>query len=213
MGALPVVPNVLKLTIGGDQGPYTWVNALHWSYTGGAPSATDADNIAETLYTAWVAQFAPLMAAGTSILEATCVDLTSDLGASGANSGSTIGSRAGVTVSPALAVLISKTIARRYRGGHPRMYIVAGVQDDLGGPAEWTSGLQGDVQAAWTAVSAILNAYVTGTTTLAGEVTVSYISKAVNPVAPYRRPVPLVLPVSAHVTQTHVAVQRRRMGR
>jgi hypothetical protein len=213
MPALPVVPNVLKLTIEGNQGAFTWANAFHWSYTGGAPSAGNAGDVASDLLADWIGNFGPLASGGVEFTRATCVDLSSDLGATGEASGATAGGRAGTAVAPALAVLISKTIGRRYRGGHPRMYVVGGVEADFATASTWSGGLVGDVQAAWAAVSAALNALVVGTTTLSGEVTVSYTSKALNPVAPYRRAVPLVFPVTGHTTQAQIAIQRRRLGR
>lgn len=214
MPALPVVENVLQLTIGGNTPAYPWINILHWGYSGGAPSATDANNIALELYTVWVAQFGPLMVNLATILKATAVDLTSELGAAGQAEGVNNGSRgADSQIPPSTSVLVTKTLGRRYRGGHPRSYIFAGLHTDLDTPTIWNGGFVGDVQAAYSAVVTALDAFVAGTTTLTGEVTVSYYSKALDPVPPSRRVTPLVLPVTSHTAQAHIATQRRRIGR
>jgi hypothetical protein len=69
------------------------------------------------------------------------------------------------------------------------------------------------VLSGYEAVMAAMAGLVEGATTLTGEVIVSYVDRAVNPVAPYRRPVPLALPVTGLVVQSQIATQRRRIGR
>jgi hypothetical protein len=110
-------------------------------------------------------------------------------------------------------VLVSKHVGRRYRGGHPRSYLNVGISSDLADESHWAGLFTAGVTTAYAALSTAMLGHTSGSTTLDGEVTVSYVDKAVNPVAPFRRPTPLVLPVLAATAQTQIAVQRRRIGR
>jgi hypothetical protein len=213
MPPLPAVDHVVRLTVFGDTPGYPWVNAFFWAYTGGPPAAADVATIADDLLTEWIGQFAPLMLTASHINGTTCVDLSSSSGASGEGLGINAGSRGTVELPGSSCVLIRKNIARRYRGGHPRSYVFAGIQTDLVDSAHWSNALVGDVQAAYTAVTAALNSIVVGATTLTHEVNVSYITNDPITHLPVRRVTPLVDPVIGHAAQSQVAIQRRRVGR
>ena len=77
----------------------------------------------------------------------------------------------------------------------------------------WTGTLATAVTAGYAAMQTAMIGLTHGTTTLLSEVSVSYTDKVENPVAPYRRAVPLVLTVGGATALTHIATQRRRLGR
>jgi hypothetical protein len=213
MPALPAVANVLRFTIEGDTPIHDWANVLHWNYTGGVPTTVDCQNLSDQLFGAWSTNFAALMVTGSHVLKSTCVDLSSDLGSSGETVGSVVGTRGAVEIPGSACCLIRKTIARRYRGGHPRTYAFAGVQGDLLDESHWNAPFLTAVEVGYTAVRAAMDAAVSGATTLGVEVIVSYIDSTVTPAPPHRRIVPLVFPVGAFVTEATIATQRRRIGR
>jgi len=213
MPALPVVANVIRFSIEGTTPGYPWSNVLYWGYGGVAPTTANLNDYADALFNAWVADFGPLMANTATIERATATDLGSTLGVIGAGGTTEVGSRGTVEIPASSAVLITKTIGRRYRGGHPRSYVFAGIQTDLVNSSHWAGAFVTAVGGAYSAMSLSMNGLVETGTNLTSEVCVSYTDRAVNPVPPYHRPVPLVLPVLGVLVQPEIANQRRRIGR
>jgi hypothetical protein len=213
MPPLPSVATVLRLTIEGDTPTHAWANVLHWNYTGGVPSSVNCKNFADQLFGAWGTNFGPFMLTGSHVLRATCVDLSSPTGGSGEQIGSMAGTAGAVEIPGSAAVLVKKVIGRRYRGGHPRTYVFAGIQTDLADPSHWGNTLLTGVFGAYEAVRVAMDGHTDGATTLGVEVVVSYVDKATNPVAPYHRAVPLVFPVASFSVESAIGTQRRRIGR
>jgi hypothetical protein len=211
--ALPVVPNAIRFTIEGTTPAHAWVNTFHWGYTGPAPLLADLNDFAATLYAAWVTDFAPLMLTAGTIERATAIDLSSTLGVAGEDVGTNAGSRGTAEIPAASSVLISKTIGRRYRGGHPRSYIFAGIQTDLQSSSLWATAFTLNVATAYAAVTAALTGHTHGAVTLDTEVVVSYVDSTLFPLSPHFRTTPLVLPVLGVAVQPEIAIQRRRVGR
>jgi hypothetical protein len=211
--ALPFVPNVVKIVVEGTTPDFPWANVFHWTYTGTPPPGATCASFAVSIYNEWVADFIPLMSIPSTLEKVTVVDLASDLGGEGESAASTPGTAGATFISASSAVLVSKTIDRRYRGGHPRSYIFAGIVADLLDSAHWTGAFTASVLAAYSNFTDALNALTHAGTALFGEATVSYVDKALNPVAPYRRAVPLVLPVVSFAVEPELANQRRRVGR
>lgn len=211
MVALPSVPGVVKFTVEGDVGGIGWVNVIHYAYTGTVPTGGTLVSFCSTLLTTWGTQFSPLMSVAGSVTRATAVDLSSTSGAGGEATDTLPGVRTGATLPPSSAVLVSKHIARRYRGGHPRSYIVAGTVTDLDDPGHWTTALTVAVDGAYSAVLTAMNALVVGGTDLTGEAIVSYFDTTLIPAPPHRRITPLVEPVTGISVRTAIASQRRRL--
>lgn len=209
--ALPVVAGVIKFTVEGTcDGGGTWVNVLHWSYTGTAPTGATLNSFCSSLLTAWGTQFAPLMDSTRTITTVTAVDLASTSGAAGSASDTLPGTRTGTLLPASTAVVVSKLIARRYRGGHPRSYLSLGVTDDLTNAASWTSGLTVATDGAYIAVSTAMAALAVGGTNLDLEACVSYYDTATVPAPPHRRVTPLVEPVTGINVRTKIGTQRKR---
>lgn len=211
MPALPAVPNVIKFTVEGTCGGHPWVNVLHWSYTGTLPTGATLNSVSSSLLTVWGAQFGPLMGTDCAVSRVTATDLSSSSGAQGETTDTQTGTRTGGVVPASSAVLISKHIARRYRGGHPRSYIMAGTTTDLDSPREWTAALTVAVDGAYAVVSAAMAALAVGGTNLDLEAIVSYVDATTVPAPPHRRVVPLVEPVTGVSVKLAICTQRRRL--
>lgn len=216
MPPLPPVPGVIKVTFsGGDDDSFPWENVVHYQYSGGPPSTADLTTMASDLSVAWAAQMSPMQNAVTVMSGVSIVDLSSDMGAGGEDVTVNVGTRTGATVPANAAVLISYGSARRFRGGHPRQYLVAGSQPDLLDPAHWTDAFIASVGNAWNTVLYNIIGITFGSTNVSGQCYVSYYNKALNPVPPYRRlvPLPIALSDSGGTAQAELASQRRRIGR
>jgi len=211
MAPLPAVPGVIRFAVQGLDDGADWVNVLHWRYTGTAPTGPNLTALSSTLLTAWSTHIGPLMSTGCSIETVKATDLASPTGAQTTFAATEPGTRAGAPLPASTAMLISKTVALRYRGGHPRSYLCVGVQPDLDSSRQWTPGFATAAEGSYSAMAAAVTGQVAGGTTLGGECVVSYVDKAVNPVSPFRRAVPLVLDVLTIIARTALATQRKRL--
>jgi hypothetical protein len=212
MPPLPAVPAVIRFSVEGRCGDGAWVNVLHFRYTGSVPDAAALNGFANDALNQWNSDFSSLMPTTSSVVRATAIDLSTPLTAAGVFEDTLVGTRAGTGVSACLAVLVSKNVARRYRGGHPRSYLAIGVEADLATASTWTAGLIAATTSDYEAFVTGMLADTHGGTVLASECVVSYVDKAVNPVYPFRRAVPLVLDVLGSVAKTAIAIQRSRMA-
>jgi hypothetical protein len=211
--ALPVVPGVIKFTVEGtSDGSGPWVNVLHWSYTGTLPTGPTLNSFCASLLAAWNTNFAPVMDSSRVLTTVTAIDLSSASGAAGSASDALPGTRTGGILPASAAVVVSKLIARRYRGGHPRSYLTAGVMEDLDDASHWTTSLATAVDGAYLAVSTALAALAVGGTNLDLEACVSYFDTTSVPAPPHRRVVPLVEPVTGINVRLHIGTQRKRCG-
>lgn len=212
MPALPAVPGVIKFTVeGATDGGGAWVNVLHWSYSGTAPTGATLNSFCSSLLTAWGTQFAPTMHANRTILKTTAIDLTSSTSASGEASDTLPGTRTGAFPPASASVIVSKLIARRYRGGHPRSYIPAGVNEDMDDAGTWTTALAVAVDGAYNSVATTLAALAVGGTNLDLEACVSYYITDGTPPVAHRRTTPLVEPVTGILVRTAIGTQRKRL--
>lgn len=209
--ALPVVANVIRFTIEGTTPTHPWVNVFYWRYTGVAPTVANLNDFCDDALAAWVSRFQALALTASSFERATAVDLSSTLGSSGEFSSHQPGTRGTAELPGSCAVLLSKHIGRRYRGGHPRSYLAIGLQTDLADTSHWATGLLVATDGAYAAFTTDM-ALTHGSTTLDAEVCVSYVDKGTNPLPPHRRVVPLVLPVLGVSVEARVASQRRRIA-
>lgn len=215
MPPLPNVPNTLKVEVQGtanDSRP--WANVLHFVYSGGPPSVADCNSIASTVFGAWQAHILPLQGTWVTLTQVNVTDLTSPTSSVGEFSGSSAGTSSAAQIPGNSALLISKPISVRYRGGHPRSYLLAGGEANLNDDGDWNSAF---VTAGNTGYHALINAILGGgpygSTGLTTECAVSYVDKNLNPTPPYRRtdPVTYAIPVGSTVAQAKIATQRRRI--
>lgn len=216
----PPPANVLRCAISGTtQALYQWGSRFFISYSGTTPDTSDCEIVANKIITEWTSQFVPLTYAGIVLTAATVTDLSSDTGANYESTTSEAGTRSGSGLPDDVAMNVSFKISRRYRGGHPKIFLPLGVNGDLTDAAHWGSTFLGEVNSAWGSfMSGILA--VTGLgTTLVNHVNVSFYSGylTVGPgvngklkYPPKARTTALIDQVTAHDAQAEIASQRRR---
>lgn len=215
MPPLPPVDKVLKVEISGQDGAgYPWANVLHYQYTGAAPDNGTCAEIAQAVNSLWHTNMAPACPAATSLTLAKVTDLTSPTSGSGEDATARVGSRAGAVVPSNAAFLMSYPGAGpRYRGGHPRQYLLVGVEADLADAAHWGITFLVFVEEAWSAFTAgISNLYEA--TSVNAQCAVSYYTTDYGPPKTrIRRVTPLQYVISSQVGNTEIASQRGRIGR
>lgn len=218
MPARPLVPAVVQVLWKGyasDSVP--WLNKFFVRYTGAAPTAADLDTYALNVMGDLVTNLTPLQSSAVALTEVEATDLASSTGAVGVFSATTAGTRTGTYNPNSAAVLASWHVARHYRGGHPRTYVIAGSDTDIDTGTLWNAGFT-------TAVHTALLAMVTSMLTAAGaftpsaHVNVSYFGGApTDPIThksiPRVSPQVDVISPSGVTVSLKIASQRRRLGR
>lgn len=224
MTALPPVANVVQLAfqVENTDSSYVDVNRLHFHYTGTPPTAGDLLSFATTCLTAYESAFVTSLAANKNVVGIVAIDLTSPTAATAVFTDHTAGTLAGALLPDDVAFVLSLTIARRYRGGHPRIYLPLGDATKLTNGKTWDSGFVTAVGiAAEGLLVAINGAGWAGAGTIApvsvsyyfGTHLVTYPSGRHRDVPSLRVGGPVVDPVVDIVGRSVVGTQRRRLAR
>jgi hypothetical protein len=176
---------------------------FHLAYTGGPPTSANCASMADSILADAVARFASLLQGDSSLASVTVLDLSSDMGGEGSSTGGDAeGTRAGSELAPGTSVVVSKKVARHYRGGHPRSYLPLGAGGDINA-GMWYSGFQDTCAAAWSDFIGDCTADGVGCV-ITGEISVSYFSGGVPRVTPHKDP------IVSYAGNILVGSQRRR---
>lgn len=206
MPALPAVPQVVLVTLKGNQGGVNFNNVLHLQYTGGAPTVADLTTVGTAVGNAWNTNFTPLMNTSWSLNSIVLADLTNQAAAQSTVTVAYAGTRAGTAMPNATAAVVSWQINVRYRGGHPRSYFPFGVIADVTSSRLWAGAFVTALNNAATSFRTSLNA-ITASGTSYKMVIVSYYHDRTL------RPVPQVYTVQGNLVHGRVDTQRRRLGK
>lgn len=220
MPALPAAPGVIKVTLGFTIGVDTTAqSSFHVHYSGTAP--TDADLVAfcTSVANSWNTNMPLTYPTANSLTSVNAEDLSSSTGAVGHQNVSIPGTNGGGITANSVALMIQFLIARRYRGGKPKVFLPIGAASDITTGGVWLPAFITAVQTDWSAFMAgVLSAGWTGAGTLT-QVSVSYYSGftvVTNPIThrarnvPTLRGTPIVDPVLAISVEPGIASQRRR---
>lgn len=193
-------------------------NRFYIGYAGAAPTAANCTAIADAIETAWTTNLAPLTSIEWGLKTIDVIDIASLTGASGQWNGTSQGQDSGSALPAQVAVNIEFSIARRYRGGKPRIYLPppdAGKQADAG---HWSGTFTAAMDTAFEAFIAAVEAIDVGAVGQLTHVNLSYYTgfKNITNSSGRERAVPqyrteaLVEPVTGYHTKTELSSQRRR---
>lgn len=217
MGApLPAVPNVLKAVLSGfvdNLKQEVWSNILHFAWTGSLPTNSSLSSLAMSLANLWNTNMASTAPSPTSLQSVELEDLSSSTGAGGSAFVNMPGTRGDDSIPANSAVLISYPVALRYKGGHPRTYVLALGNADLDGAAEWNPTAVNEVQTKWNNfINAFLQYQVSGTQ-ISAHVAVRQRGKFLPNEGPphYYLTSPIVMDLPYGTAQQRIATQRRRV--
>lgn len=153
-----------------------------------------------------------------TLVKTEVTDLTSNTSPQSVNTTQHAGTISGQALPAGTAGVLQFKIGRRYRGGHPRMYLPGRSAADLQTPQLWTASAVADFTAAWNNTVAQMVSNKPAGFTFLQQVNVSYFQGFVNhtfpsgrvrPV-PVLRSTPFVDTIESVSTNPHVASQRRR---
>lgn len=141
MPALPPVPGVLKVEH--DFGIGEDINAKvrqFWKYASSPPSVAEVTAVATAIAAAASGDIAGLFDSTRKYIQTVITDLSSSTGAQG-HSGivNTPGTRSGAALPGDTCALQSQPIARRFRGGHSRLYWPFGTGTDMTDDQTWNN--------------------------------------------------------------------------
>lgn len=197
---------------------------FYLTYTGTPPTGADLAAMAGAAITAADSDsgITPYMHESWTATGASCTDLTADMGPVGEVSDDTPGGLSGGRLPASTALVIAQSTARRYRGGHSRVYLPVGDDTKLTSDNAWSDTFISNVVDGWGyVVEETYGAAWSG----AGEITQvmasfysGYTNEAYGSPTKYRRvPTPRVscayYPIVTYLGRTRVCSQRRRLGK
>lgn len=216
LGPLPPAANILRIALSGVKSLQPWANILHAAWSGTTPTVSNLTAIAGDIQTLWDAHMRPVQTVDTALHQVKLTDLTTDTGAQVEAPCDIPGSNGEDPLPSSIAVLIDYPVALRYRGGHPRTYLVAGGDGDLepgaGDWNTWNPTFLASLGGRWQAFTDGISAISEGGTNVDHLKLVRYIHKPHGGVPAYLIP-PEQFDLPSFTTSSTVASQRRRTGR
>lgn len=193
---------------------------FYLSYPGSAPSPANCVTLANDVVTQWGAHIMPIISSHWTLNEVDVLDLSSTSGNSGQSTTTAAGGAADPAPPANVAVNVEFGIARRYRGGKPRMYFPTTNNANLNDQSHWTPGFvttfNSDVLACFTAIEAL----TIGSMGSLQHVNISFFHGHNTSTPPWRGPgfkypplyrvTPQVDNVESYITKAVVGSQRRR---
>lgn len=206
MPPLPPVSQACKVRLVGTYFFRPWNNILYINYSATAPSAANLNTYAAAVANAWQVNVAPLCNTAVSLTAVDVVDIASNTGASGTASVAIPGTLTGQALPIQAAMVASWHINFRYRGGHPRSYVPAGVPASTVNGNTWTSAFLTSAVAGMSGFLTQMN----GISLAAGSTFMISVSfRTLN--AP--RPTPIKNTITAVSVHPRLDTQRRRLGK
>ena len=150
------------------------------SYTGSAPTAANCDTLASDVASAWNSNLASLINENIALTSVDVLDIATDSGNSGLWTGDDPGTYSGVEIPFSAATNIEFVIARRYRGGKPRIFLPPPAQPAMVDGGHWTSTFVTAVNTGWAAFAAALEALTIGSMGSLKHVNLSYYKGFTN---------------------------------
>jgi hypothetical protein len=202
---------VLRIAIEGIKSGAPWANILHAAYTGSVPSVATLHAVATDIANLWAAHMQPRQTSDTSLETIKLTDLSSAMGAQVEDTHSITGTNGEDPLPSSVAALVDYPVALRYRGGHPRQYLVAGGDGDLFTLGldwnQWNTAFLAALGTSWQNFTNGLSAISEAGTNLGELVAIRYLHDKAYLVPP------IVLPLPSFTLSVLVASQRRRTGR
>jgi hypothetical protein len=218
MGApYPPVPNTIRFRLQGSGSGEIWENVLYYQYSGVRPTISSMDALCNSVAAQFAGQMAPMMHTATALEQVNGVDLTDLNGVEGTAVLHTPGTRVGGTLPLSTSMLVSYPVAARWKGGHPRSYLVVGADADLLDAMHWVTTFVNGVAAAWNTFLSNVTGLTSGGTTLSGHVTVRYHGKFLTNNGPphyvLATPIPYQIAANTAFAHAQLSTQKGRIGR
>lgn len=205
---LPYANNIIRCVYSGTYSGSKWANVFHVRGAAGPISAADAASLATNLRTAWDTNLKALLPSNGALTGVSVVDLSSAYGNAGADTTTVAGTKTTAgAMSASIATCVSFKIARRYRGGHPRMYLTGNLTTETNNAITWTNAWITAVSSAMASWRTAINALTLTSTGALYLCALSYYADRAL------RTTPLSNDITDIAVHTRIDTQRRRLGR
>jgi hypothetical protein len=197
---------------------YLCGSRFYLGYAGAAPTPGNCATIAADIATAWNTNIGPHVHETYQLVEIDVLDIASVAGASGQWTGSDAGAVSGTALPSQCAMNVEFNIARRYRGGKPRMFVPPSQTSDQVNASHWASSVVTATTAYMLAFFTAVEAISVGAVGALSHVNLSYYSGFTNitnssgreRAVPKYRAAALVDPVEGYAAKSLIGSQRRR---
>jgi hypothetical protein len=149
-------------------------NRFYLSYGGSAPTGGNCATLGSDIAASWLTRMAPYTHEDWALTEVDVLDIATYTGLSGQWTGSNAGTYSGNAVPANCAMNVEFGIARRYRGGKPRIFWPPPGYNSLLDNSHWDSTILGDVNTATAALFTDIAALSIGAFTPLAHVNLSY---------------------------------------
>lgn len=191
---------------------------FYLAYSGSAPTSGNCTTLATDIATQWATDFAPQVSNQFGLVEVDVLDIATTSGASGTVSVSHGGGQSSGIPAAAAAQNIAFNIARRYRGGKPRMYLPPADASSMQDAGHWLDAQVTDTQAAVVAFFSAIEALSIGAIGTLTHVNLSYYqgfknitnSSGRERAVPTYRTTALLDTVTGYTVRKLLGSQRRR---
>jgi hypothetical protein len=191
---------------------------FYLSYSGSAPSGANCTTLASDIAAAWQANFPGTLPSTWALTEVDVLDIATDSGLSGQWTGSHPGTRSGTPLPSQCASNVEFGLARRYRGGKPRMYVPPGCTGDQQDAGHWESAYVALFTASVSQMMTAIEALSVGSMGTLAHVNLSYYKGFTNitnssgreRAVPTYRSAALVDTVTGYSGKAEISSQKRR---
>ena len=214
-------PGVAQIRVKGTVGPNRWACVLHFSNGSTAPWTQGGINaLASTGRSAWITRIVPHMTSNFFLADVETVDLTDTGDRSAIQTGTPVpGTDANPTSAIGTCFMINFAIARRYKGGHPRVYLPPMAESSAIGGDTWSGPAVDNYKLSfdnWVSdvLAALVGAGVSGAIHVVPRYTYSYSYDAVrHKVVKTRTGANGAPQVISTLGSSQIRTQRRRFGK
>jgi hypothetical protein len=191
---------------------------FYLSYSGTAPTAANCVTLATDIIGAFVTNLIPLINQDYSLSEVDVLDISSETGASGVVPTSHAGTDSNPPLPANCAMNVEFQIARRYRGGKPRMYLPPAGTEAMLNQDKFAPSYVASVSSGMQAFFTALAGFSVGAMGTLKHVNLSYYKGFTNienssgreRAVPTYRTAALLDPVQGYVGKQVISSQRRR---
>jgi hypothetical protein len=191
---------------------------FYLGFSGAAPSAANCLTLATDIATAQASHLAPYCYSLIALTEVDVLDISTDSGAHGTYVCDNAGGLSGGALTANAAVNVEFQIARRYRGGKPRMFLPPPDDSAILSIDKWSTTFTGNVQTAFAAFMSQIEALTIGSMGTLTHVNLSYYqgfknitnSSGRERAAPTYRTTALLDTITGYSVKQTVGSQRRR---
>lgn len=215
---LPASPCVRVRLIYNDTDGNEMGGRFYLGYSGSAPTGANCTTLAGDISSNWGTDIKPLVIDSVSLIEVDVLDIATDSGLSGNWTGTITGTQGSGVIPIQAATNVEFGIARRYRGGKPRMYLPPPSSDVMLGQNRWTSSFVTAVNTGMAAFMAANEALSVGAMGTLTHVSLSYYKGFTNianssgreRAVPTYRSAAAVDTVTGYFAKQEISSQKRR---